>query len=102
MIARIISIILGVISLIVGLRFVFLLLGANPSSQFVSWIYDLSDPFVAPFAGIFGQSSTVAAAGEGFVTQSIFDWTALIALIIYGIIGAVVGGFAARGTRHVA
>lgn len=102
MIARIVTIILGVISLIVGLRFVFLLLGANPSSQFVSWIYDWSQPFVAPFAGIFGQSSTVAAAGQGIVTQSIFDWTALIALVIYGIIGAVVGGFATRRAHPVA
>ena len=51
MIARILYIIIGIIEAIIGLRFVFLLIGANPSSQFVSWIYSWSNPFVAPFAG---------------------------------------------------
>lgn len=102
MIARIIAVIIGFIEVIIGLRFVFLLIGANPSSQFVSWIYDWSNPFVAPFAGIFGQRATITAAGQGVAAQSIFDWTALIALVIYGIIGVVIAGFANHRTRPVA
>ncbi|HEY4964500.1 MAG TPA: hypothetical protein VIH90_07455 [Candidatus Saccharimonadales bacterium] len=96
MIARILYIIVGFIELVIGLRFVFLLIGANPSSQFVNWIYGWSNTFVAPFAGIFGQHATVTAAGQGVVAQSIFDWTALIALVVYGLIG----GFVARMTVH--
>ena len=90
MIARILYIILGFIEIVIGLRFVFLLVGANPSSQFVSWIYSWSNPFVAPFAGIFGQHATITAAGQGLTVQSILDWTALIALVVYGLIGAVI------------
>lgn len=86
----IVYVILGFIELLLGLRFVFLLLGANPDSGIVSWIYSWSGIFTAPFAGIFGQS-TSTAAGPGIVTQSVFDWTTLIALIVYGIIGALIG-----------
>ena len=43
MIARIIAAIIGFIEIIIGLRFIFLLIGANPNSQFVSWIYDWSN-----------------------------------------------------------
>ncbi|HSX30115.1 MAG TPA: YggT family protein [Candidatus Saccharimonadales bacterium] len=86
--------IFGFISLAVGLRFVLLLVGASAASPFVSWIYTWSDPFVRPFAGIFGQSST--AAGQGVATQSIFDWTALIALVAYLLIAAILGHLVTR------
>lgn len=89
MISRILVIVLGIIETLIALRFVLLLIGANPTSQFVSWIYSWSNPFVAPFAGIFGQHATSTAAGQGVAVQSIFDWTALIALVVYGLIGAV-------------
>lgn len=84
MIGTIVYVIGGIIETLVGLRFVFRLLGANPDNAFVSWVYDWSTPLVAPFAGIFGQSATVA--GPGVVTASVFDWTALIAFLIYALI----------------
>lgn len=89
MIGTIIYVIGGVIETLVGLRFVFRLLGANPDNAFVGWIYDWSTPLVAPFAGIFGQTATVA--GAGVVTASVFDWTALIAFIIYALIFGLLG-----------
>ena len=73
----------GFIESLIGLRFILRLLGANPANVFVQWIYDWSTPFVAPFAGIFGQSATTT--GQGVVTDSVFDWTALIAFVIIGI-----------------
>jgi hypothetical protein len=94
MIAGIIYAIGGFINAVIGLRFVLRLLGANPASPFVDWIYDWSTPFVTPFAGIFGQDASVA--GNGVVTTSVFDWTALIALIIFGIILAVIGNLFRR------
>lgn len=84
MIGGIILTIGGIIEALIGLRFLLRLLGANPASQFVQWIYDWSTPFVRPFAGIFGQNATVT--GPGAVTSSVFDWTALIAFIVVGII----------------
>jgi YggT family protein len=89
MIAGIIYAIGGFIVAVIGLRFALRLLGANPASPFVNWVYGWSTPFVTPFAGMFGQDATVA--GEGVVTTSVFDWTALIALIIVGIILAALG-----------
>lgn len=89
MLAAIVFAILGLIELIVGLRFAFLLLGANPASAFVNWIYTWSAPLVAPFEGIFNQHAVTA--GTGVVVHSVFDWTALIALLVYAIIGGILG-----------
>ena len=87
MIASIIYIIGGLIELIVGLRFIFRLVGANASNQIVDFVYAWSTPFVAPFSGMLGQDATVVE-GIGTATTSVFDWPALIALIV---IGAIVG-----------
>jgi YggT family protein len=92
--AGIISFIFGAIELVLALRFVFLLLGANPDAQFVTWIYNLSIPFVAPFAGILGRPTTStdlvqAAPSVGTVVPSIFDPSTLVALVIYAAIGGV-------------
>ncbi len=87
MLAGLVYLIFGIIEILLGLRFVLLLLGANAASPFVSLVYSWSGPFVAPFAGIFGQHVTIG--GPGVVQQSILDWTTLIALVIFAIIGAV-------------
>lgn len=83
----------GIIEALIGLRFLFRLLGANPDNGFVTMIYDWSTPFVAPFSGIFGQEATIT--GEGVVTASVFDWTALIALVVYAIVLGIIGRVAA-------
>jgi YggT family protein len=88
MIAGLIYAVFGFIEMLVGLRFVLLLLGANPASAFVAWIYQWSGPFVAPFNGIFGAHNVTA--GPGVVTHSVFDWSSLIALIIYGAVVALI------------
>lgn len=87
MVATFIYLIFGIIELLLILRFVLLFIGANTASAFVTWVYDWSGPFTAPFAGIFGQHSVTA--GQGVVVQSVFDWTTLIALVVYALIGAL-------------
>ena len=77
----------GFIETVIGLRFLLRLLGADPSNSLVNWIYEWSTPFVTPFAGIFGQNAT--ATGPGVVTTSVFDWTALIAFVVIGVIISV-------------
>jgi YggT family protein len=79
--------IFGIIELLVGLRFVLLLIGANPATTFVAWIYQWSSPFVAPFDGIFGTHNIVA--GSGVAVHSVFDWSSLVALVIYGAIAGI-------------
>jgi hypothetical protein len=98
MITRLLYIIGGLIVLLLGLRIVLRLLGANPDSAFVSWVYNWSTPFVTPFAGIFGQNATVTSTGT--VTTGVFDWTALVAFVVIGAVVALIGG--AIGHRHAA
>jgi hypothetical protein len=95
MVASLVYLIFGLIELLIAARFVLLLIGANPTSSLVAGIYSWSSPFVAPFANIFGQHITVA--GSGAVATSVFDWTALVALIVY----AVIGGLLARVLSNI-
>ncbi len=97
MIAGIIYAIGGILEALVALRFVLRFIGANPANGFVDWIYQWSTPVVAPFSGIFGQDATVVS-GVGAVTASVFDWTALIALVVIGIVVGVVGMIFGRRT----
>lgn len=75
---RIVWFIVGFINVIIALRFVFLLLGANQGAGFTDLIYSISAPFVAPFVGIFG---------EPVYGQSVFEVSSILAIIIYSLIG---------------
>jgi hypothetical protein len=76
--------IFGFIEFLLGFRFLFKLLGANPVNAFVAWVYNLSGPLVSPFLGIFGTP----ASGPGTVTTGHFELGTVVALIVYAIIGA--------------
>jgi hypothetical protein len=66
--------ILGLIEVLLGLRFVLKLLGANPLATFTDIIYSLSSLFVSPFVSVFRTSYPVGTA---------FEWTTLLAMFIY-------------------
>lgn len=91
---ELVSMLFGAAEALIGLRIVLQLLGVNPTSQFAEWIYTWSTPLVKPFAGLFGESASVM--GSGAMTSSVFDWTAVIALIVYGLIGAIMFNRARR------
>jgi hypothetical protein len=74
---QIIWYILGIIEVLLALRFILKLTGANPFSGFVDFIYTASRPLAAPFYGIFN----VDVAG-----QSVFEWTTLIAMLVYALV----------------
>ncbi len=67
----------GIIEVILGLRFVLRLIGANPSAGFVDGVYTLSRPLVSPFDGIVHNAS---------VSGSVFDWNTIIAMAVYWIV----------------
>ena len=71
----------GLLEILLGFRFVLKLLGANPATSFVDFIYNLSSVFVAPFEGIFN-----ASLAKGDVTTSVFEPATLVALIVYVVI----------------
>lgn len=68
----------GLVEALLALRFVFQLLGANRGSQFVDFTYDLSQPLVAPFFGMFGSAP---AFGIGRI-----EVETLVALLVYAFV----------------
>ena len=77
----IIYFILGLIDVLLAFRFILKLTGANTSSGFVTFIYDLTKIFILPFEGIFSKGSA-----EGLETTSVFEPATLIAIVVYGIL----------------
>ena len=80
--ARIVWYIAGVVLVLLALRFVLVLLGANPANGFTNFIYTISHPFAAPFFGIFGYSLKY---GVSRVELSTLVAMAVYALVAYGI-----------------
>ena len=74
---RIIWFIAGVINILIAIRFVLLLLGANQSAGFVDFIYGITGALVAPFVGIFGQP---------VYGQFTFDWSSVLAIVVYSLV----------------
>src|SRR2546421_5990799 len=77
-ITRVVYFVLGVLEVIMVLRFVFRLLGANQYSTFVMFLYKLSRMLVYPFNGIFNDQT--------IGSTSIFEVSTLIAMLIYALI----------------
>ena len=68
---------LGILETILVLRFLLKLFGANPLAGFTSFVYYITWPFVVPFLSVFKIS---------VVAGSIFEWTTILAMIVYWII----------------
>lgn len=78
---NIIYYLLGLIEILLGLRFIFMLLGANPRSGFTSFLYMITGIFIAPFSGIFNPFTST-----GLVSRAVFDPATLVAMIIYALV----------------
>ncbi len=84
-IGYIIYFLFGVIEILFIFRLIFKLTGANPASGFVSFIYSLTQIFIAPFAGIFPQATT-----PGVVTTAVLEPATLIAIVVYVVLAWVI------------
>jgi len=73
--------VLGIVEIIIGLRVLLLLIGANPESPFAAFIYDLSAIFLLPFAGLVG-----APAAGGMV----LELSSIIAMLVYALLAWVI------------
>jgi uncharacterized protein YggT (Ycf19 family) len=86
---RVLSLLFGILAVLIGLRILLLLLVANESNAIVDFIYDVTEPFVAPFRGIFNFDQVSPGGG------SVLDVAAVVALIgwllIYVLIMAILG-----------
>ena len=63
------------------IRFLLKLLGANPEAAFSNLVYSLSYAFVWPFVTVFPNN---------YVSGSIFEWTTLLALVVYWLIATAI------------
>lgn len=73
--------ILGILEALLAFRFVLKLLGANPAAGFSSFIYGITYPFAAPFLNVFKITR---------VEGSIFEWTTLLAMVVYWLIALAI------------
>ena len=84
---RVVSLLFGILAVLIALRILLLLLVANQTNAIVDFVYNVTEPFVAPFRGIFQFDAVTPGGG------SVFDVAAVVALIgwllIYVLIMAI-------------
>lgn len=73
--------ILGILEALLAFRFVLKLLGANAAAGFTSFVYGVTKPFAAPFLSVFKMTK---------VEGSIFEWTTLLAMLVYWLIAVAI------------
>jgi hypothetical protein len=83
LIRRVVVLACGLIQLVIGLRFVLLMLDAREANGLVSGILSISQLFVTPFDGIL-RTDALNSAG------SVFDITAIVALVGWTILELIV------------
>ncbi len=83
--------ILGFITLILAVRLLLKLFAASTAAPFVRWVYETSQPLLAPFEGMF--PTTVA---NGFVIEI----STLFALLVYAFAGYIIEEVISYLTYH--
>lgn len=71
-----VNLIMALVGIILGLRILLRLFGANQSNDFVNWVYESSGEILGPFRGIFTNPNL-----DGFI----IDFTSIFALLVYGL-----------------
>jgi len=77
-ITQLIWLFLGLLEAGLGLRFIFKLLAVNPANPFATFLYGVTDLFLAPFASLAGSPSA-----DGMVLEV----STLLAMIVYALVG---------------
>lgn len=70
----------AVIEAILGLRFVLMLLGASSSAEFTQTIYQVSEPLMSMFSGVFPSFQAATFT---------LEISTILAMIVYGIFGGI-------------
>jgi len=84
---RVITLLFTILAVMLGLRIILFLLAANQQNQIVDFVYGVTEPFVAPFRGVFSFDQVTPGGGN------VFDIAALVAgvgwLLIYLLLMAI-------------
>jgi uncharacterized protein YggT (Ycf19 family) len=90
---RVVSLLFGILFVLLAIRIVLLLLVANPGNAIVDFVYTVTEPFVAPFRGMFQIDQVVA--GDATV-----DFSAVVALIAWFLIYLLIMAILRIGDRR--
>ena len=77
-----IYLVFGFVEALIAMRLILRVLGADAQAGFAEFIYGLSAPLVAPFAGLFGNPQ---AGG------SVLELHSIVALIVYALVAWLLG-----------
>jgi uncharacterized protein YggT (Ycf19 family) len=88
---QVVYILFSILAAIIILRVILVGAGANPANGFVDFIYNISEPFVKPFLTMFDRE-IVYKVGR-------FEYESIIALIVYGIVAAIIASILRIGRR---
>ena len=91
---RVVSLLFGILAVLLGLRILLLLLVANQQNSIVDFVYNVTEPFVAPFRGIFSLDTVSPGGG------SVFDIAALVALVGWLLIYMLIMAILSLGDRN--
>jgi len=75
--SQVITLIFVILETAIGFRVLLMLIAANPASPFAQFVYQLTNPFLAPFNGL-----TVTPGVGG----AVLEIPALIAMAVYGVL----------------
>ena len=74
----------GILELLLIIRILLLALGANSGNALVDGIYNITDPFVAPFIGVFNINHVYPMG------TSVIDVAAIVAMVGYAILALII------------
>ena len=83
-----VTLIFGIIQTVIVLRIVLLLLNARESNDIVQFILNASQPFVAPFMGLFNVPDALQSSGAVLdiaAVAALVGWTILEAIVLWAV-----------------
>jgi YggT family protein len=80
-VSQLVWLFVGIVEVLIGLRVLLKLIGANPANDFGSFVSNLAGVFLAPFFGLTGNLSSGAM---------VLEVPSLIAMVVYGLLGWLV------------
>jgi YGGT family len=93
---RLVDTLFGILELLLVLRILLLALGANSGNALVDGIYNITEPFVAPFIGVFNINH-VHPMGS-----SVIDVAAIVAMVGWAILALIIDAILRVADRRAA
>ncbi len=90
--SRLVWWIAGIISAILALRLLMRAFGANPEAGFTEFVYNLAEPFRAPFRNSF---DVINIEGAG-----VWEWSTVLAIAVYLLAAALISALFSMTSRQ--